>query len=405
MDSPRPGSPIDQARSVRESTGARRSGQSPAGVRRPLVATASYVPSDVEPPRYNLPSADYIKRYKEAQTQDLERNKRDEERAKESGEGAATRRPRGERPGKKPKRNPWVTVRARDAGPLRFAPCQAMIRLAMLVLAPSFSLTLGQLIHHAVTRRSRHAPLPRAAHTLQICLIVCVLGGLAMLALMAMASLAVYECSPRNEAFTHDAGPPGLDAPCVALTRNFNGECTAPGVYTAYVNRTGGECCMPQGYVCAVDSDGYRSCPSGSVRVSAFIGMGPGERMCCHPEGLGATSVALLQLVPNLKNLQDQTSRLSREGFKSEDLDTLASQLNALEDALTKATAELPHALELVTTSLGLAKGALTKRAAEEAAKAAQVRKAAEDAARERAEREAAAAAAEAAKASNGTRR
>lgn len=210
---------------------------------------------------------------------------------------------------------------------------------------------------------------------------------------MAMASLAVYECAPRDETFTHERGPPGLDAPCVAITSNDNGQCASPATYSAYANRTGGECCMPTGFVCGVDVQLNKACARGAVRVGDFVGMGPGERMCCHPSGLGASAVGLLKLGKQLVTLQAQAEKLASSGFPAEDLDTLATQLAELTSALSAAGEELPHTLELVSNAKDLAQGAITQRAAEEAAAAERVRQAALAAARERAAAEAAAAA------------
>lgn len=213
-----------------------------------------------------------------------------------------------------------------------------------------------------------------------------ILLGLAVLALMAMASLAVYECSGRDGPFTHKSGTPGLEAPCVELTSNANGQCTAPGTWSAYVNSTGGECCMPVGFVCGIDNKVAEACTRDAVRVRDFIGMGPAERMCCHPAGLGAKAVGLLSLGADLKSLSNQAQELARLGFSADDLDTMAAQLGALSTALQDALTELPHTLELVKNAKDLADGAITQRAAEEAAAAERAKQAALEAARLEAE-------------------
>mmetsp|Transcript_12933 Transcript_12933/g.30430 ORF Transcript_12933/g.30430 Transcript_12933/m.30430 type:complete len:371 (-) Transcript_12933:322-1434(-) len=299
--SPRSSSPRDEASYVSAQAGPRPPGVPAAEARRPLVPH-SFVPSDIEAPRYGLPSSDYIKRYKQAHvlaqpTQTTEAN----------GAGEP-RRPRI----KKLKRRGWIAVG----------------------------------------------------------LFVCVLGGLAVLALMSMASLAVYQCAPRNSIFTHEPGAAGLDAPCVAVPSNDNGECTAPGVWGPYVNRTGGECCMPAGFVCGIDTKVTEACGRGTARVGKWIGQGPGERMCCHPEGLSASALTLLKLSSELKALQDQATDHIQHGFHAEDLDTVSTQLDALTASLTAALEELPRTIELVTTAKALAIGAITKREADEAAAA-----------------------------------
>lgn len=325
-----PTSPRDQAGHVRESVGPRPLGEPSAEARRPLVQHQSYVPSDVEPPKYGLPSTDYIRRYKQTQQGDVERAQ--QKRAEEGGEQA---------------RNPRA----------------------------------GRLL-----KKARSSPYFR------IGLIACILAGLAVLALMAMASLAVYECAPhRDRAFAN--GPPGLSAPCIALTTNANGECATPGTFSAYANRTGGECCMPRGYVCGIDQSKAFPCAEGAVRVYQFEAMQTNDRMCCHPEGLGAEAIKLLNLDSQLGELKSTLSTLSRSGFKAEELDTIDSQLGALLAGLREALDELPSTLALLENVKAVADGQITQRQAAAAAEALRRREAAEAEAKASAKRAADAAA------------
>jgi hypothetical protein len=210
---------------------------------------------------------------------------------------------------------------------------------------------------------------------------------------MSMASLAAYQCGARAGDGVNVVGV--FDSPCLAIENdNLNGECAAPGVFTRYANSTGGECCMPAGFVCSIDRLPFEPCVDNGARVLSYVGSTPGERMCCHAEGLHTSTPALLSLPAALVALRTEMAALRAAGFRKDDLDTVHAQLLALAAALEGATHELGPTVQELGEALAASEGAIMKREAADAAVAARARQEAEDVANKMMEAEAAAEAA-----------
>jgi len=292
----------DTARAVQNSAGTRTPGNAAAGVRRPLVAYASFVPSDVESPRYGLPSQDYVRRFRQ-------------------------------------------TAAAEEA---HFWEGAAAARVAH---AP-------ELAPHAnpppVERRSRSNAI---LIVILVLVATCVLGILAML---AWPYLNVGDCVPDDHA---SARP--MPAHCYYLASAEPEACPAPAEWTAPdANSTMPACCMPSGYVCSLSQMGGGECQGQGLRLadatsaaedSPDVPSGRAEHLCCYRDALGGAASDLLKLDMRVESARAVLSELTADGIALDDLQVAFWQLESLQTTLERASTVMPQLLETVRGALAAA--------------------------------------------------